>query len=85
MTRTDCAYGGSEDEVTKGYLAKGYFQDKDKGYGVLKQNKVRCILTVNRTFQQGIVSDHCAVHTCANDHIVQSVLPVTDQAADVTL
>ena len=27
MTRTDCAYSGSEDEVTKGCLAKVYFQD----------------------------------------------------------
>ena len=27
MTRTDYAYSGSEDEVTKGYLVKGYFQD----------------------------------------------------------
>ena len=28
ITRTD--YIGSEDEVTKGCLVKGYFQDKDK-------------------------------------------------------
>ena len=27
MTRTDYAYSGSEDEVTKGCLVKGYFQD----------------------------------------------------------
>ena len=27
MTRTDYACGGSEGEVTKRYLAKGYFQD----------------------------------------------------------
>ena len=27
MTRADYACSGSEDEVTKGYLAKGYFQD----------------------------------------------------------
>ena len=26
-TRTDYAYSGSEDEVTKRCLAKGYFQD----------------------------------------------------------
>ena len=36
---------------------------------MLKWNKVRCIPIVNRTFWLRIVSDHCAVHTCANDII----------------
>ena len=31
MMRTDYACSSSEDEVTKGCLAKGYFQDEDKG------------------------------------------------------
>ena len=30
MMRTDYVCSDSEDEVTKGCLAKGYFQDKDK-------------------------------------------------------
>ena len=38
--------------------------------GLLKRNKVRTIPTWNRTFRQGIVSDHCAVKTCANDIIL---------------
>ena len=37
---------------------------------VLKWNKVRIIPTWNRTFQQGIVLDHCAAKTCANDIIL---------------
>ena len=37
---------------------------------VLKQNKVRSILTWNWTFWLGIVLDHCAVQTCANDIIL---------------
>ena len=41
MTRTDYACGGSEDEVTKGYLAKGYFQDEDKGFKGLILRKSR--------------------------------------------
>ena len=31
MMRTDYACSGSEDEVMKGYLSKGYFQGEDKG------------------------------------------------------
>ena len=38
-------------------------------YCMSKRNKVRYIPTVNRTFWLGIVLDHCAVHTCANDII----------------
>ena len=34
MTRTDYACSGSEDEVMRGCLAKGYFQDEDKGVTV---------------------------------------------------
>ena len=30
MMRTDYAYSGSEDEVTKGCLAKGHFQDRTR-------------------------------------------------------
>ena len=30
MTRTDYAYSGSEDEVMKGCLAKGHFQDRTR-------------------------------------------------------
>ena len=37
---------------------------------LLKQNKVRYIPTWNWTFRLGIVSDHCTVHTCANDIIL---------------
>ena len=34
MTRTDYAYSSSEDEVTKGCLAKGYFQDWARVVGI---------------------------------------------------
>ena len=34
---------------------------------MLKWNQVRCIPTWNWTFWLGIVLDHCAVYTCAND------------------
>ena len=41
MTRADYACSGSGDEVTKGCLAKGYFQDEDKGFEGLILRKSR--------------------------------------------
>ena len=38
--RTDYACSGSEDEATKGYLVKGYFQGEDKGCEALARTQV---------------------------------------------
>ena len=50
MKKTDYACSGSEDEVTKGCLAKGYFQDEDKGFkGVnLKEVKIAVIRGISQ-------------------------------------
>ena len=40
MMKTHYACSGSEDEVTRGYLAKGYFQDEDMGYEALARTQV---------------------------------------------
>ena len=40
MTRVDYACSGSEDEVTRGCLVKGCFQDWDKGYEALARTQV---------------------------------------------
>ena len=41
MMRTDYACSGSEDEVTRRCLVKGYFQDEDKGFKGLILRKSR--------------------------------------------
>ena len=40
MMRTDYACNGSEDEVMRVCLAKGYFQDEDKGCEALARTQV---------------------------------------------
>ena len=45
MTRTDYAYSGSEDKVTRRCLAKGCFQDEDKGFKGLVFKEIKIIVT----------------------------------------
>ena len=44
-TRTDYACSGSEDEVIKGYLVKGYFQDEGKGFQWVDLQEVKIAVT----------------------------------------
>ena len=45
MTRTDYAYSGSEDEVTKGCLAKDYFQDWTRVVEVDLRGRPKIVVT----------------------------------------
>ena len=45
MMRADYACSGSEDEATKGCLAKGYFQDRDKGFKGVDLKEVKIAVT----------------------------------------
>ena len=49
MTRTDYACSGSEDEVTRGCVAKGYFQDWTR---VSKVNLQEVEIAVTRDIPQ---------------------------------